>query len=328
MAWKEFRKGKRAKLDVQAFEYHLEDNIFALHDDLVSGRYRHGRYYQFWITDPKPRLISKARVRDRLLHHAIHRILYPMLDPTFIFDSYSCRNDKGTHKAFARLVAMARKISRNYTGPCWALKLDIRKFFDSVNHITLVALLEVRIADERLMELLKEIIFSFSRFRIESGMTNGGKGIPLGNLTSQLFANVYLDSLDKFVKHRLKARCYLRYADDFIFLANNPDELMGYLVEVSQLLKTSLKLQLHPGKIILRKLKWGIDYVGYVALPHYSIPRRKTIGRITKRVGKLLGQGGRDELTKALPSYLGYLGHVKGYNTTQQLKNLVDGVGC
>lgn len=335
MAWTEFRKGKRSKLDVQTFELHLEDNIFALHEELKRGTYRHGGYHQFRISDPKPRLISKASVRDRLLHHAIYRILYPAFDKTFVFDSYSCRKNKGTHKAFFRLVEIARKVSKNYTCSCWALKLDIRKFFDSVDHEVLMGLLAERIEDQRLLALLKDIISSFPTRHAEFSAASkipkqvrndgGGKGMPLGNLTSQLFANVYLDPLDKFVKHHLEVKHYLRYADDFVLLSANPDELLGYLIEISRFLKGQLKLNLHPNKIILRKLSWGIDYVGYNALPHYSLPRRKTVKRILRQIAKWKDAGDETALTRALPSYLGYLSHVKAYRLMCSLINIRDG---
>ena len=168
-----------------------------------------------------------------------------MFDRTFIYDSYSCRNNKGTHGAFKRVVQLSRQVSKNYTNSCWALKLDIRKFFDSVDHEILMNLLKARIADEQLLQLLQNIVSSFE-FKL-------GKGIPLGNLTSQLFANIYLDPLDKFVKHQLRAKYYLRYADDFMLSDTNPDRLLGYLIEINRFLRDNLGLTLHPNKIILRK---------------------------------------------------------------------------
>jgi retron-type reverse transcriptase len=133
-AWREFRRGKRGKPDVQEFERHLEDRIFELHDELASSAYRHGPYHRFHIFDPKHRVIHKALVRDRLVHHAVYRVLYPIFERSFIYDSYSCRVGKGTHAAVSRLENFARRASRNYTKPCWALKFDVRKFFDSVDH--------------------------------------------------------------------------------------------------------------------------------------------------------------------------------------------------
>lgn len=229
---------------------------------------------------------------------------------------------------------MARQVSRNYTSPCWALKLDIRKFFDSVDHGVLIGLLREKMADTQLLGLLENIIGSFHTCHAEFSSASkvlkqvqddrvSGKGMPLGNLTSQLFANIYLDPLDKFAKHYLKAMYYLRYADDFIFLSDNLDELMGYLVEVARFLKSKLKLQLHPNKLILRKLKWGIDYVGYVALPHYNLPRRKTVKLILRQIARRKDAGNEDALAKALSSYLGYLRHVEAHKLTKRITDTI-----
>jgi RNA-directed DNA polymerase len=310
VAWPSYRKGKRRKRDIQEFEFRLEDNVFALHEELANGTYRPGGYEQFRITDPKTRIISKAPVRDRLLHQAIYQELCHAFDKTFIFDSYSCRDDKGTHKAFKRLVTVARKVSCNYTKPCWALKMDIRKFFDSIDHAILMGILAERIEDKKLLHLLKLIIESFA--------FGEGKGMPLGNLTSQLLANVYMDTIDKYVKHKLKVKHYLRYADDFVILSTDPDYLLGCFVELNVFLKEKLKLQIHPNKVSLRKLSQGIDFVGYVALPHYNLPRRKTI----RRMLKALKMGEREEVEKALPSYMGHLGHADTYKLTKMVKEI------
>ena len=142
MAWREFRRGKRGKFDVQIFERNLEDNLFILHQELKSGTYRHGDYTSFYITDPKLRKIHKATVRDRVLRHAIYRVLYPIFDKSFIYDSYSCRLDKGTHKAVDRLEVFIRKASRNYLSCCFVLKCDIKKFFASIDQGILLKIIE------------------------------------------------------------------------------------------------------------------------------------------------------------------------------------------
>lgn len=165
MSWKGFRKGKRKKVDVQEFERNLEDNLFSLHSELKNKTYRHSDYTSFYITDPKSRHIHKACVRDRIVHHAIYRILYPIFDPIFVDDSYSCRTGKGTHKAVSRLEFFSRKVSKNYTQPCWALKCDIRKFFDSVDHEILFQLIKRKISDRETLDLIWEIISSFSSER-------------------------------------------------------------------------------------------------------------------------------------------------------------------
>lgn len=313
-AWAEFVKDKRSRPDVQRFERNLMANLISLHEDLQAGVHKYYSYWPFRITDPKPRNIHKANVRDRLLHKAIYRVLYPVFDKTFIFDSYSCRNDKGTHRAFNRLVRSARKVSRSYTKPCFALKCDIRRFFDSIDHKVLMALLRKRITDEKLLGLIESIISSFE--------LTPGKGMPLGNLTSQLFANVYLDPLDQFVKHQLKAKFYIRYADDFVFLSDNPEELLCYLAEVSGFVQSALGLRLHPGKISMRKLRQGIDFVGYVALLHYQLPKRKNVRRMLRRLGRVAKVDSSILKSQCL-SYLGYLSHVSSYQIRERFRGIM-----
>lgn len=300
-AWEEFVANKNKRLDVRLFAQNLFSNILDLHNDLINYTYRHARYEKFSINDPKPRVIHKAIVRDRLLHRAIYRILMPIFDQTFVFDSYSCRKVKGTHRGFKRLVEQARTQSKNYSGSCWALKCDVKKFFYSVDHKILIKLLSERIADEKLMNLLSEIIESFA--------SSPGRGMPLGNLTSQLFANIYLDPLDKFVKHKLKAKYYLRYADDFIFLADNREVLRDYLKLIDTFLADKLKLSLHQDKVIFRKLNWGLDFVGYVAHPKFNLPRKATVKRMFVRLNETK-ELKPDKLEASLRSYLGYLKHV------------------
>lgn len=303
--------GKRKRKDVARFSLNLTENLFDLHLSLKNKTYRHGGYVVFKVNDPKSRKIHKASVRDRLIHHAICRVLTLLFDKTFIFDCYSCRKGKGTHKAFARLVLMARKQCRNYTRTCWALKCDIRKFFHSVDHQILLELLAKRIDDEKLITLLEEIIRSFE--------TLPSKGMPLGNLTSQLFANVYLDPLDKFIKHKLKAKYYLRYADDFMILADSKVVLQNYLVEIEKFLNEKLKLSLHPDKVTFRKLAWGLDFVGYVAHPKFNLPRKKTVERMFTELEKIRSTN-PDKLNESLQSYLGYLKHVNSKAIMDRLR--------
>ncbi|KKQ06910.1 MAG: Retron-type reverse transcriptase, partial [Candidatus Moranbacteria bacterium GW2011_GWF1_36_4] len=160
-AWKEFEKGKKNRKDVQEFSMNLMDNIFSLHQDLLNHTYKHGGYQAFKINDPKPRDIHKAKVRDRLLHHAIYRKLYPFFDKTFISDSYSCRINKGTHKAIEKFRKYFNKVSQNNTKTCYVLKCDIKKFFASIDHEILISILKEHIPDENILWLLVEIIESF-----------------------------------------------------------------------------------------------------------------------------------------------------------------------
>lgn len=321
-AWEEFKKGKRHKKGVGEFELHLEDNLFDLHRQLANKTYRHGKYSGFFITDPKLRHIHKAEVMDRIVHHALFKTLSPIFEPTFISDSYSCRKGYGTHKGFKKLVVYVRKVSRNYTCQCWALKSDIKKFFDSVNHDVLFEIIKKRVKDEELLWLIKEIIesyntdtkdcFPFDKLRV--AMTNRRKGIPIGNLTSQLFANIYLNELDQFVKHELKVKYYLRYADDFVILHENREVLNEYLQKIEEFLILNLGLELHPRKTIFRKLKWGIDFLGYVVLPHYQLIRTKTKRRIIRKIEDNValykaGKISKYTMQQSIASYRGILRH-------------------
>ena len=161
-AWNEFRPGKRSTGDVQEFERYLEDHLFRLHWELENGTYKHGRYERFQIFDPKHRIIHKASVRDRIVHHAVYRILAPLFEHSFIHDSYSCRIGKGTHAAIDRLEQFTRKVSRNNTRPCWALKCDIRKFFASIDRDILTKIIETEVSDPKVLRLLHDITNSFA----------------------------------------------------------------------------------------------------------------------------------------------------------------------
>jgi len=291
-AWQEFIKGKRNKKDVQIFSFRLMDNILSLHNDLKNKKYKHGGYECFKINDPKSRTIHKASVRDRLLHHAVYRMLYPFFDKTFIFNSFSCRDNKGTHKAIKKLIWYAGIVSKNNTRVCWILKCDIRKFFASINQNILINILEQYIQDKDIVNLLKEVIFSFK--------TNG---LPLGNLTSQLFANVYLNEFDQFIKHKLKIKHYIRYADDFVILSENKDYLKIKLEPISNFLQNELKLILHPDKIFIETLSSGVDFLGWVNFFDHRIMRKTTRLRAFKNIEKQSNDYAK------ISSYFGLLKH-------------------
>ncbi len=296
LAWEEFKSGKTRRKDVAEFALNLEDSIFKLQSDLAMGQYRHGPYRSFFVCDPKRRHIHKAGVRDRLLHHAIVRIIEPAFDRIFIYDSWSCRQIKGNHWAVTRFQQIVRKLSLNNKRNLWVLKLDIRKFFDSINPVILTKLLEKVITDSQTMELLQNIIGSFS------------PGLPLGNLTSQLFANVYMNQLDQFVKHELKIKGYIRYADDFALIHTDKTLLLSYIPIIEKFLRECLDLTVHPGKKILRNYRSGIDFLGYVNFPSHSVLRTKTKKRIFKKINP-----------KNISSYLGHLSHCRSRGIKQSL---------
>lgn len=306
-AWQEFICGKRKKKDVQEFQMKLMDEILSLHAELAAGTYKHGSYHEFRINDPKPRVIHKASVRDRLLHHALHRKLYPYFAKRFIADSFSCQTGKGMHKALNRFRRKIWKASKNHSRACWILKCDIRKFFASVDHFVLAEILATHIKDEKLLRLLYEIIGSFS--------ASPGKGIPLGNLTSQLFANIYMHPFDQFVKQQLRIKHYMRYADDFVFLSSNRSELENLLSMVQAFLLHQFALDIHPNKISLKTAASGMDFLGWVHFSNHRVLRTKTKKRMMKRIKQ-----NPEEAT--LQSYLGMLGHGDAHLLTQELRNL------
>ena len=294
-AWREFLKGKRRKRDIQEFSMRLIDNLISLHRDLSNHNYKHGSYQAFNICDPKPRNIHKANVRDRLVHHAIYRILYPFFDKIFIADSYSCRIDKGTHKAIKRFREFYFKVSKNNTRTCWVLKCDVRKFFANIDHKVLMDILGQYIIDQRVIGLLQEIIGSFYSSEI-------GVGLPLGNLTSQLLVNIYMNEFDQFVKHKLKIRYYIRYADDFVIFSDNKEWLEEIIPPISNFLNEKLELELHPEKIFVKTVASGIDFLGWVHFSDHRVLRTSTKRRMVKRIGKILKP-------VTLNSYFGLMSH-------------------
>ncbi len=293
------------------------DNILALHAELENGTYRHGGYHYFRISDPKPRDIHKASVRDRLVHHAIYRILYPYFDKTFIVDSYSCRIDKGTHKALNRFRDFGYKVSRNNTSTCWVLKCDIKKFFANIDHSILINILRRHISDERVLNLLVVVISSFHSNTPSFCMYDASyiHGLPLGNLTSQLLVNIYMNEFDQFVKHKLKAKYYIRYADDFVFMSQSKAELEVWLLSVSIFLKERLRLELHPDKVFIKTFPSGVDFLGWVHFPDHRVLRTAA----KKRMIRNLQMSASDA---QVASYRGMLSH----GNAQKLRKAIDDI--
>lgn len=320
-AWSEFKKkGKINKKDVQIFSAELEENVFALHEELKMGTYQHGGYEKFVVRDPKRRVIHKAGVRDRLLHRAVFRILYPIFDKTFIFDSYASRESKGIHKAIKRFKYFARKISKNNTRTIYILKCDVKKFFDNIDHGILLRLLRTKIGDPKVLNLLENIIASFE--------TKAGKGIPLGNLTSQLFSNVYLNCFDNYIKRKLRIKFYIRYADDFVVMLSDDEELFGLLPKTKDFMENKLSLFLHSDKVSVRKWRQGIDFLGFVSRPNYEILRAKTARRIFRNIEKRKKEFEKmtiteDKLRQTIQSYKGIFGHCKGLKAKRKIKRVV-----
>jgi len=307
ITWERFLRGKRNKKDVMIFQSKLSDNVNDLYNLLQTRTYKHGEYSAFNVSDPKPRNIHKATVRDRLLHHLIYKELYPYFDKRFIFDSYSCRENKGTHRALNRFQDFARKVSKNNTRTCFILKCDIKKFFASIDHDTLYKILRRHIEDEELHWLIKQVVSSFHT-------TSIGVGLPLGNLTSQLLVNIYMHEFDIFMKQEIRAKYYLRYADDFAVLSDDKGYLEEILIKMEKFLNEELKLKMHENKVYIKTYASGVDFLGWVHFPYHRQIRTATKRKILR---KLKGY----PKPETISSYRGLLSHGDTYKLKKHIQS-------
>lgn len=287
------------------FQSKLSDNIVDLYNALQVRTYTHGEYIAFNISDPKPRNIHKATVRDRLLHHLIYKELYWYFDIRFIYDSYSCRKDKGTHRALNRFQDFARKVSKNNMRTCYVLKGDIKKFFASIDHEILYTILKRYIEDKEIHWLIKQVVSSFHT-------TEVGIGLPLGNLTSQLFVNIYMHEFDMFVKQELRVKYYLRYADDFAILSDDKEYLEKLLPQMGKFLNEKLGLKLHENKVYIKTFASGVDFLGWIHFPYHRQIRITTKKKIIR---KLMGY----PKPETRSSYRGLLMHGDTYKLRKYL---------
>jgi len=295
ITWERFLRGKIKKKDVREFQAELATNIASLYSDLKNITYTHGPYSAFNVSDPKPRNIHKATVRDRVVHHLIYKELYWYFHFRFIYDSYSCRRNKGTHRALDRFRDFARKVSRNHTRTCFVLKCDIKKFFASVDHQILTKILERHIADPDILWLINQVVSSFHTTAL-------GVGLPLGNLTSQLLVNAYMHELDMYIKQELKVKYYLRYADDFAILSDNRKYLEDVLPRLHIFLNEKLHLELHEHKVYIKTYDSGVDFLGWVHFPYHRQLRTTTKRKVMRM---MKGYPKRETIS----SYRGLLGH-------------------
>lgn len=293
--WERFLSGKKHKRDVIKFQAELAVNITHLFKDLKNKTYIHDPYSQFNISDPKPRNIHKATVRDRVLHYLIYKTLYWYFHPRFIYDSYSCWLGKGTHRALDRFRNFAGRVSKNHTRTCFVLKGDIKKFFASVDHLILTKILERHIADPDILRLINQVISSFHT-------TSSGVGLPLGNLTSQLLVNVYMHELDMYLKQKLRVKYCIRYADDFVILSDDRKFLEDILPKLHIFLNEKLHLTLHEHKVYIKTYGSGVDFLDWVHFPHHRQIRTATKKKIIRM---MKGYPKRETIS----SYRGLLGH-------------------
>lgn len=323
-AYLEARKSKRYRRDVLKFSANLEENLIEIQNELIYRTYRVGKYHEFYIYEPKKRLIMALPFRDRVVQWAIYRVLNPIYNKTFISHSYACRVGKGTHKAVNRLQYWLRKADRK-PDKWYFLKLDISKYFYRIDHKILFKILKNKIKDKNLLQLLKTIINSEdTKFGLplwtEPGETEriGDKGIPIGNLTSQLFANIYLNELDQYIKYELHLHYIIRYMDDIIILESDKKKLHKYKNLIETFLNEKLKLNLNK-KTAIRPITLGIEFVGFRIWPTHRKLKRGTAKKIKKRLGYFKKAYSRGYITlngikPSMQSYLGIMEHFNSYH--------------
>ncbi len=347
------RRRKRNTIDALGFEADLLENLLALSETLATGSYAPSRSLCFVVSYPKLREVFAAHFRDRVVHHLLVPRLEQVFEPRFIFDSYACRKEKGTHKAVSRLQEFMSRSSRNGQRPAWFLQLDVKGFFMSIDKGILFSLLARKVQDPTLLGLCRIFLDHncTQSYLLKSPRTllaqvpphktlfhaPPGKGLPIGNLTSQFFANLYLDRLDQFVKHKLKAPYYIRYMDDFVLVSPEQEQLLTWKAQIETFLKDHLALELRP-ESVLNRVSQGADFLGYIVRPDYLLVRRRVItnlkekllewqARLVSRFQTPRGVWGRlactpeqaIQLTQTLASYLGHFKQADSYRLTQSL---------
>ena len=347
-AYKDARKHKRAKNYQLELELNLEENLVEPRDESFSRTSKPKPSSCFVIHDPKMREVFAAEFRDRIVHHLFYNYTHELFERTFIEDSYSCIKNRGTHYGIKRLEHHIRSVSENYTKPCFVLKLDISGYFMSINRIRLLeisrkTLQKMRfhqsndegkiwneILDFELIDYLLENIVLLNP--LENCICKGGKnswkglaqnkslffakencGLPIGNLSSQLFSNVYMNALDQFVKRTLKCKHYGRYVDDSFIVSSSKTELENLIFPIQNFLKNELGLELHPQKTKIENAYWGVQFLGGFLLPYRNYIANSTFKRMQKKL-KLLPYRTDVDVENSLQSYLGMLSHYKNFN--------------
>ncbi len=283
LAWQKARKGKTRKNYVVKFEKYLERNLLDLEFELKNEFYKPLPLQTFILRDPKTRKISKSDFRDRVVHHAIVNILEPIVEKTFVFDSCANRKGKGTLFALKRFEKFRRIVTKNFSSKGFCLKADIRHYFEEVDREILLKIISKKIKDEKVLWLIEKIVTA-NNFCREREINE--KGMPLGNLTSQFFANIYLNELDYFVKKKLWAKHYIRYVDDFVILHESKEQLEEWKEEIDNFLKEELKLELHRDKSKVILLSSGIDFVGFRNFYYFRLLRKRNVRRMFSKINK------------------------------------------
>jgi hypothetical protein len=347
-AYLDCRQNKRHTYHAAKFELRLESEILKLEQELQSHSYQISRSICFVVTSPTLREVFAATFRDRVVHHLLYNFLNPIFEPKFIAQSFACRKGKGIHPSLKYLQQCLRQVTDNGNKPAYFLHLDIKGFFMSLKKDILLAQITKFIKDPELVWLTELIIFNdpttnftnksepalFALIPPHKSLFHIPKnqGLPIGNLTSQFFANVYLNELDQFAKRKLKSKHYLRYVDDILFLAQDKEQLLGWRDEVGRFVKDQLGLDLNTKKQILQPVTKGIDWLGYVVKPNRVLVRPRVV-RAFKRKLFLINQDlqnlnqKREVLTKkevekilaTVNSYFGFFRHADTFKLRTKL---------
>lgn len=332
-AYLDCRKAKRKTINALQFEWNLERNLFCLQKDLASRTYQIGRSICFAVKEPSQREIFAAEFRDRVAHHLLINEIIGCGERNFIFDSFSCRKGKGTHAAVRRLKQFAKKATKNYKKEAQYLQLDVSGFFMAIDHAILYSLLEKLVLKQNksyqwkadILWLAKIIIYHKptqnylvkGNRRLLAGIpprkslfhSPAGKGLPIGNYSSQFFANLYLNELDQFVKREIGCRYYLRFVDDFILLDKDPRKLVAWRDRINDFLEEILELKISFNKQKIQPLEAGIDFLGYFTRPRSILARQIVVGRLKSKLRAFDKMEKRPEPKKVLSAANSYYGH-------------------
>lgn len=317
LAFKKARKRKTLKPYAIEFTKNLKDNLLQLQFELLFYAYRPKPLQTFILRDPKTRKISKSDFKDRIVHHAICNIIEPIFDKSFIYDSYANRKGKGSLKALERFDYFHRKITQNNKISAYALKVDIKHYFEEVDHNVLINIIKGKIKDDKVIWLIKQILENYN-------FKKQGVGMPLGNLTSQFFANIYLNELDQFVKQILKIKYYIRYVDDFTILNTSKEKLTYYKNRINEFLK-SMKLELHPDKSKIILLNKGIGLLGFRVFYHYRLLNKRNLRKMERKLITLRDKfiKGKINYDKVYATFEGWLAYAKHANTYKLRKHFI-----
>jgi retron-type reverse transcriptase len=314
-AWREARRGKRNRPEVRAFEYDLEANLVSLHEHLLRGTWQPGKPRRFWVRDPKWREITAPPFPDRIVHHAIVRVVEPLFERRFIYDSYACRKGKGTHQAVRRTQCFLRRAKRRWGDAAYTIKIDVKSYFASINHDILLRRIARVVTCERTLALWRSAL---------SGYGFDGVGLPVGALTSQLAANVLLDVLDHRIKDDWGVREYVRYMDDMVLVVPDKAAAARILDAIADELAT-LGLRMNP-KSGYWPLKRGVDFCGYRIWTTHIRPRRRAIRTWKARFRRLaaLYARGRVRLCRCREAVMSFLAVMRHANAAVTTKNILN----